>query len=142
MEFYQVGEDDCPIASFTIRAGYGGEPRALRNHIALELELAKDQLQTARLIKDYLATLVRCWVPESLSAHTYAFMKAQGWKAPQISVGWDNFISNAIALDESVLAPTIHLEHADGGAYFTLDGTPAEPSLDQSRLVRTALGYE
>lgn len=140
VEFAVVDDHDLPIADFTLRAGFA-DP-GVSNHVLVELTLDGDRADTARVIKDYLAVLVRNWQPERLSAHTYRFMKDQGWVAPQISVGWDNYFSDAVELDSVVLEGSgIAVSSADGGRYITLDGTPAEPILEQALVVRKALGY-
>ncbi|WP_232715612.1 immunity 52 family protein [Gordonia metallireducens] len=128
-----------------IRAGLEG-PRGVRNHILVRLNFnTDDQLVVARAVKDHMAALVRAWHPDYLSAHTYEFRKAQGWDstANQIPVGWDTYLSDRTPLAHQMLVGSpITQTRQDDGVYFTLSGTPQDPSIDQARLLRKALGYE
>ncbi|KMV14962.1 hypothetical protein ACT17_27440 [Mycolicibacterium conceptionense] len=131
-----------PLFSYKVRCGFSG-PRALRNHVFLELDpAAGDPADENKVVRGYLTALVAAWEPEYVSVCTYAFHKAQRHKKPQqVRVGWFTYIRDDVPLDTSLVPEAVHIEAGDGGRYLTLSGTPGEPSLDQAMAVRRALGY-
>lgn len=142
-----VAYRETPEGSYAVqcrlRAGFEG-PRGVRNHILVRLKFADgDSVETGRLVKDYMAALVQAWHPTALSAHTYEFMKSQGWagRPKQISIGWDTYLADSVDFDESAVDDDVSVVHADGGRYLTLDGTPAHPDMEQAQSIRRALGY-
>lgn len=131
-----------PLFSYKARCGFQG-PRALRNHVFLELDpAAGNPSDESQVVRGYLTSLVAAWAPEYVSACTYTFHKAQRHKKPQqVRVGWLTYIRDEVPLDLSAVPADVHIDAGDGGRYLTLSGTPEDPSLDQALAIRRALGY-
>ena len=139
---YRVAENGTYAVECIVRAGFEG-PRGLRNHVLTRLEFPDGDIpENARLIKDFMAAIVRAWAPRNLSAQPYEFMKAQGWQAGQICIGWDTYLADSVDINWADLSDDISVTAGDGGHYVTLTGTPGAPNLAQAQTVRRALGYE
>ncbi|MFW0786190.1 hypothetical protein AAFP35_16925 [Gordonia sp. CPCC 206044] len=124
--------------SLRIRAGFA-KPR---NRIIASLRL--DEVTSAasqRLIRAVMAAVIGAWNPDWLKAGTYEVQKQQGHSHGPVIIGWDTYISDRIDFDDTAIDGRLATVHGAAGRYVTLDGTPAEPSLEQAQLVRAALGY-
>jgi hypothetical protein len=130
-----------PLFTYFVRCGFAG-PRALRNHVLLELDPAAGNPPDAnQLVRDYLIALVVAWKPEHLSVCTHAFHKAQGHKTPQVRVGWLTYVRDDVPMDLGVVDAGVNVVVGQGGRYLTLSGTPLDPDIGEALSVRWALGY-
>ncbi|MYR05131.1 hypothetical protein GTV32_01735 [Gordonia sp. SID5947] len=137
VRFYRRAGDDFPM-TLDVHAGYA-KPR---NRIVAALKVDDPTtVETQRLIRAHMAAFIAAWNPSWLEAGTYDFQKAQGHSHGQVIVGWDTYISDRVAFDDTVIDGKLATVRGAAGRYVTLDGTPAEPSLEQAQLVRKALRY-
>ncbi|MFW0786188.1 hypothetical protein AAFP35_16915 [Gordonia sp. CPCC 206044] len=134
----RLDADGQETMTLRIRAGFA-KPR---NRIVATVWMNDiTSAESQRLIRGYMAALIGAWNPDWLEAGTYDFQKAQGHSHGQVIVGWDTYISDRIDFDDTAIDGKLATVRGAAGRYVTLDGTPAEPSLEQAQLVRTALGY-
>lgn len=138
--------DDETYGKYSVRVGFGAG--GMRNHIHLSLAEPSDdpadgpgRAVTEQVVDGCLRALVRAWEPDHLFVGTKTFFRAQGRKPAQVGGGWVTYLRDSLPVDLGLLDPGIRVEHADGGRYLRLDGTPAAPDQGQALTVRRALGY-
>ena len=136
----QAGPENYPIQA-RVHAGAHSNKR-----IVIKIGVPdRDSGPLSQLIGDYMIAIVSAWQPDWLKVGTYEFHVAQrdiGLTPKQIVLGWRTYLAGRVPLDTEMLGGTVEVTPtSDGGRYVTLGGSLLEPSLDQARLVRTALGY-